>query len=253
MALIMKRWVLTAILFCLGPLMAQAFPPSYDFSRLPEDETGQFSLRYPAEDKSAGTLYESLHLEDRYGLSVYVLTRRFEGDLFELETIEFEAESFIPIRATRVQKVRGMNVETEIQFQSTRAVITVREPELLGGKTSTTMIDIPRESITLQQVPYALRTKPLRRGESYRFTVLPMFGPTRDTEVLVAVVEHGISESGTPSEAVLQCSLGSERWQVRIGLTGKRPLLESGRSFSGSNGLAGLALHDAEHSGDKGR
>ena len=222
---------LTLLFLLPGATSVLAFPPSYDVSLLPSDETSQFTLREPASGEDVGTLYESLHLEDRYGLSVFVLTRRFEGDVYEQETVEFEAESFIPIRAIRIQKVRGMNVETEIQFQSTRALITVREPELLGGKTSTTILEIPREAITLQQLPYALRTKPLSPGDQYEFELLPLFGPKQEVIHAKATVDRKDVETGIVEVGV---TMGDERWTVTLTNNG---VTQSERPFTATEGL----------------
>lgn len=232
----LKNLIFATLFLCLGGHSVLAFPPSYDYSRLPENETCQFSLTDPLDNSHVGTLYESLHLEDRYGLGVYTLSRRFEGDVYELETIEFEAESFIPIRAVRVQKVRGMNVETEIQFQSTRAVITVREPELLGGKTTTTMLDIPRDAITLQQLPYALRTKSLTPGDQYDFEVIPLFGQKQEALTAKASVKHVDEESGL---ATVDIAMDGETWTVSLS---KAVVKTSGRAFTATIGLNGLEI-----------
>lgn len=206
--------------------------------RLPTDETAIFQLSATESDRDVGRLYESFHVEDRYGLDVCVVTRRFEGDVFEQELIEFELESFIPIRAQRLHKVRGMTVTTDIQFQATKAVITVEEPELLGGKRSSTVVDIQRGAITIQQLPYALRTKPLKKGDRYSFIVIPLFAETVSTiQADCEVILQGEGE-----ETVVAIKMGNAEWKVRFDAGPDQLLQDSGSSYSVTSSLKDYSL-----------
>ena len=240
---LLQRILLITLLLITPFCLLSALEPAACMDRLPKQEEALFVLKDRTNGRDVGRLTESLELEDRYGLEVYVLKRRFDGPVLEMETIEFEKKSFIPISAKRIHKVRGMDVVTEIQFQATKAILTVREPELLGGKTSTSLVDIPRGAVTIQQLPYLLRCQPLHEGDEYHFQIVPLFAATSEAVEAIAHVTKGMGDSdSTVDEVEIELMLGEDIYSVHFAVGEIFPLKQSSFPFSCTDSLSGLEL-----------
>ncbi len=217
-----KGVICLLVLSILGASIARSQEYTYDWE-------------HPAEP---GTVSVRLEHLSEYGHTYGQLVRAFNGPDYRVETLVFDAESLLPIRAEMQYEVQGLPAKKMAWFQRNALQMEWQMPELMGGEVVRSEVALPENTYALQCLPLLLQKK-AESTAKWRLNLINPLAQQSDEDVEEYELKWLRRENGVEFYQIRSLDSGAQ-WQVGLNDDPAYPLFYADCVFTDLKGTLEL-------------